>query len=72
MGNETHVVLMKCFQVMFSDAMFPPQVPQPRFTVKGIPVVQPPAFDLVVACPTATRTVLVRSASSMTRSSRLV
>ena len=38
MGNETQVVLMKCFQVMFSLAMLPPHVPQPRVSEKGIPL----------------------------------
>lgn len=38
MGLATHVVLMKCFQVMFSLAMLPPHVPQPKVSEKGIPL----------------------------------
>ena len=37
-GLETHVVLTKCFQVMFSLAMLPPQVPHPSVSENGMPL----------------------------------
>jgi hypothetical protein len=48
-GCDTHVVLMKCFQVTFSLVVVPPQVPHASVIVKGIPFSKLPVFRLDAA-----------------------
>ena len=44
MGRLTQVTFMKCLRLMFSLVTLPPQMPQPRLDVIGMPFVKDPAL----------------------------
>ena len=44
MGRLTQVTFMKCLRLMFSLVTLPPQMPQPRLDVIGMPLVKDPAL----------------------------
>ena len=65
MGFETQVVLISLCQVTLSEEMLPPQVPQPKVNVMGMPFVQAPLLAKHWGWFTMTRLVLVLRARVM-------